>query len=55
MPFILRTGLAVLLTALLFTAVPAAGASLAAADRAATQKVRRSSRSGLPPALKGGI
>ena len=33
MPFILRTSLAVLLTALLFTAVPAAGASLAAADQ----------------------
>ncbi|MBS6829393.1 MAG: TonB family protein [Desulfovibrio sp.] len=33
MPFILRTGLAVLLTALLFAAVPAAGASLAAADQ----------------------
>ena len=33
MPSILRTGLAVLLTTLLFTAVPAAGASLAAADQ----------------------
>ena len=33
MPSILRTGLAVLLTPLLFTAVPAAGASLAAADQ----------------------